>query len=155
MKLCVPQKSLHEAVSVWNSASLSIRINAIFCMMQSISRLPFEVLQKATCSECIEMNNSTWGGFTYTCLFLFYLYDWIIDIGFREILLLLLLLLSKQCENLSQRRGRWSLNIYSRLMTFLFCGLVRNNKASRLPSASAQVSLPPPHAPEWLRNPTL
>lgn len=50
---------------------------------------------------------------------------------------------TKQCKNLDQRRGRWSLNIYSRLMTFPFGGLVRNNKASRLPSASARVFLPP------------
>lgn len=58
---------------------------------------------------------------------------------------------TKQCKNLHQRRRRWSLNIYSRLMTFPFGGLVRNNKASRLPSASVQAllppSLPPPRRP--------
>lgn len=49
---------------------------------------------------------------------------------------------TKQCKNLHQRRRRWSLNIYSRLMTFPFGGLVRNNKALHLPSASAQALLP-------------
>lgn len=149
-----------------NIAMLSIGKNAIFCM-QSSSMSPFEVLQKATLSECTEISNSTRGGFTYTRVSFYSTYTTELLILVSEkfclfffspphcVNLLFTRLKTKQCKNLDQTRGRWSLNIYSQLMTLPFCGLVRNNKASRLPPASAPVSRPPPRAPEWLRNPTL
>lgn len=62
----------------------------------------------------------------------------------------------QQCKKPPSASEGWSLNIYSHLMTFPFCELVRNNKALHLPSLHLLKSLFfLPVCPKCLRNPTL
>lgn len=132
-------------------------LNSIFHYARPCPHFKFNNSTSPTLTKCMEMNNSTRGGLR-TAFFPFSTYTTELLIKVSEnffslcnVDYLCICLKTKQhCKNLRQtlkERERWSLNIYSQLMTFPFCGLVRNNKALHLPSASAQVSFPPPRAP--------